>query len=64
MKNIEDMSEEELKAIEDAAILSLVNMGAAQDLAVPGYGWILRNGKPTEAGIQWYKDNEDKLEKK
>lgn len=34
--------------------------GDPQDMWVPDYGWILRNGQPTEAGLEWYKANYDK----
>lgn len=37
--------------IEDAAIRSAANMGAAQDIWHPDYGWIMLKGELTDAGI-------------
>lgn len=31
--------------------------GMPQDCYVKGYGWIIRHGIPTEAGIKWYQEN-------
>lgn len=47
------------EAIEDAAIRSAQNMGAAQDIFHPDYGWIMRKGELTEAGIKFCEDYPD-----
>lgn len=55
MKNFEDMTDEEIEAIENAAIKSAQNMGAARDIYHEDYGWLLRDGEMTEAGIEFFK---------
>lgn len=46
--------------IEDALIeaMALVSRegGCPQDMFVPGYGQVLKNGEPTDAGLEWYKN--------
>jgi len=46
------MTEEE---IEQAAIESALNMGAAESLFHPDWGWILLDGEITEVGIEFFK---------
>jgi hypothetical protein len=56
MKKFEDMTDEEKQTvIEDASVASAKNMGAPKDLFHPNYGWILLDGKPTEAYKEFYK---------
>lgn len=44
----------------EAAILKVLeNFGAPEDLYHPDYGWILVDGKTTEAGKRWYKDQKE-----
>lgn len=38
-----------------AAELVAMEGGAPQDIFVPAYGWVLRDGEPTEVGLLWYK---------
>lgn len=52
------MTEEE---IEDVAIKSALNMGPAQDMFHPDYGWIMQDGKITEVGEEFFR-NPYKLE--
>ena len=47
------MDEEEL---EKAMLKSAENFGAAENIWVPDYGWILRDGEPTEEGLRLYKE--------
>jgi hypothetical protein len=54
MKDLKDMTPEELAAIEDASVQSARNMGAPKDLFHQDYGWILIDGKPTEAYKEFY----------
>lgn len=54
MKDLKDMTKEELKIIEDASLLSVRNMGVPKDLFHEHYGWILLDGKPTEAYKAFY----------
>jgi hypothetical protein len=53
-----NMTEEEEKALEEAALLSVANFGAAENAWHPDYGQIIKDGKLTEAGIQLMKDHE------
>ena len=46
------MTEEE---IEEAALASALNMGAAKDLFHPNWGWVLLDGEVTEVGIEFFK---------
>ncbi len=39
---------------EKAAIENVKNFGEAQDVHHPDFGWILKDGKPTEAGMAFY----------
>lgn len=65
MVDFKDMTEEEQqKIIEDAATRSAQNMGAPKDMWIVGYGQILKDGKPTESGLQWYEDHKEELERK
>jgi hypothetical protein len=48
-----DFTEEEL---EEAALRSAMNMGPAQDVWHPDYGWILRDSKITEAGKKFLEE--------
>lgn len=41
--------------IEQAAIDSALNMGPAQDMFHPDFGWIIRNGIITEVGEKFFK---------
>jgi hypothetical protein len=45
------MTEEE---VEQAAIQSALNMGPAEHMFHPDYGWVLRDGVITEAGIDFF----------
>lgn len=49
------------REFEQACIENAKNFGEAQDIYHPDYGWILKDGKPTEAGAQFYLDNKEKL---
>ena len=40
--------------IEKAALASAENMGAAKNLWHPEFGWIYLDGKPTEAGVEFF----------
>jgi hypothetical protein len=42
--------------IEEAALRSAQNMGPAQDIWVPGYGWIMRHGEITQVGADWLEE--------
>jgi hypothetical protein len=50
--------------IEEAALRSAQNMGPAQDMWIPGVGWIMRHGEITQAGYDWleqeYGNKEDR----
>lgn len=50
------LTKEQEAAIEEAARLSAENFGAPEDMYVEGYGQVLRGGKPTAAGLKWYKE--------
>jgi len=50
MRKITEFNENEL---ETAAIKSAANMGPAEHLWHPDYGWILRDGEFTEAGREF-----------
>lgn len=47
----EEVKEEDL---EKSAIANAENMGEAKDLWHPSYGWILKDGKVTEAGMKFF----------
>jgi hypothetical protein len=47
------LTEEEL---EEMALKSAMNMGAARDIWHPGYGWILKDGQITEIGERFLKE--------
>jgi len=49
-----DLTAEQLRALEEVAVKSAENMGAAQDLWHPGYGWLLKDGKITAEGIKFF----------
>jgi hypothetical protein len=53
-----NMTEEEEKALEEAALLAVADFGAAENAWHPDYGQIIKDGKLTEAGIQLMKDHE------
>lgn len=42
----------------EAAIKNAENFGAPRDMFVPEYGWIMRDGKVTPEGIEFYKELE------
>lgn len=48
------IDEEKEKELEKSAIANAENMGEAKDLWHPDYGWILRGGKVTEAGMRFF----------
>lgn len=50
---IEEISSDKQSEIEAAAKLSAENFGAARDIWHPGHGWILKDGKITEAGTKF-----------
>lgn len=52
------LSEDEIEA---AAIKSMENMGAPKDIYVQDYGWVMRDGELTEAGMVWFDENKDSL---
>ncbi len=54
---MEDKLEQDIEA---AALKSVKNFGEAKDVFHPDYGWILKDGKPTEVGLKWYKDHFEK----
>lgn len=59
----EHQQELDEQAIEEAALRAANNMGAARDIFIPDVGWIMRDGKPTDVGLAWYKENQDKFQK-
>lgn len=51
--------------IEEAALRSAANMCPAQDIWMPGYGWIMRHGELTQVGADWFEEvYKPSLEKK
>ena len=55
------MEELSVEDLEEAARIVRENFGEPKDVWHPDYGWILRDGKPTEEGVKWYKDNSEDL---
>lgn len=49
--------------LEKAALKNVENFGQAPDFYVDGYGWILKDGQATDAGIQFYLDHKEDIEK-
>jgi hypothetical protein len=49
----EDQIEDEMV---EAAILNANNFGKAVDMFHPDYGWILKDGEPTEAGLDFFQE--------
>lgn len=41
---------------EELALKSAMNMGAAQDIWHPDYGWILKDGQVTEVGKRFFRE--------
>lgn len=33
-----------------------LNPGMPQDMWIPEYGWIIKDGKPTYSGLKWHED--------
>lgn len=42
--------------IEQAALKAMEQFGAPKDVFIPGYGWILKDGKATDVGLSWYQE--------
>ena len=57
----EDAQYVEWDGMEKAASEAVANFGEAKDIFVPDYGWILKDGKTTHEGLEWY--NEKVLKK-
>ena len=57
---LDEMTKEEIDALEEACTKMAMNMGAPKDMFHPDYGWILRDGELTQAGADFlekeYKD--------
>lgn len=51
------ISKEVMEAIEKAAAENAANFGTAKDIFHSDYGWIMRNGELTEAGLKLVKEN-------
>lgn len=49
--------------IADASAKILASFGAANEMFASGYGQIIEDGKPTIAGLAWYEDNKNELDK-
>lgn len=62
--NFENMTDEEIEQMCEIAAKNALNFGAPEDLAIPGYGWIIRKGEVTEAGKIWFEDNKEYFESK
>ena len=48
--------------IEEAAIMSAGNFGESPDMFHPEFGWIVKDGKTTEAGINFFKEQLEPFE--
>ncbi len=43
--------------LEEALLKIMNDFGTPTDIFHPDYGWIMKDGKPTNEGIDWYKEN-------
>lgn len=62
---VKKMSDKKLndEQLEELALKNLQNFGDPQEMWVPGYGQVLRDGKYTEEGLRWLKDAQEATEK-
>ena len=56
------MSKEDEIDWEKVAEQSANNFGPSPDMHHPDYGWIIKDGKTTEAGIQFFKEQLEPFE--
>jgi hypothetical protein len=55
-KAFEDLNPEEMMALEEAALLSALDMGPAENMWHPDWGQIIKDGELTEAGKRMFEE--------